>query len=78
MTFEIKRRSLLQMLGLGVVGGAALGENFPAFAQGKDAVTIGWPSDVPSWDPISASLRTRRFCTNCCLTSRSIKTPNLS
>ena len=22
-----------------------------AFAQAKDSVTIGWPSDVPSWDP---------------------------
>ena len=51
MTFEIERRTLLQMLGLGVVGSAALGDSLPAFAQSKDTVTIGWPSDVPSWDP---------------------------
>ena len=51
MTLEFERRTLLQMLGLGVVGGTALGESWPAFAQGKDTVTIGWPSDVPSWDP---------------------------
>ena len=51
MTLEIERRTLLQMLGLGVVGSAALGDSLPAFAQSKDTVTIGWPSDVPSWDP---------------------------
>jgi peptide/nickel transport system substrate-binding protein len=50
MTFEIERRALLQMLGLGV-GSAALGGSFPVFAQGADTVTIGWPSDVLSWDP---------------------------
>ncbi|MBI3436256.1 MAG: ABC transporter substrate-binding protein [Proteobacteria bacterium] len=50
MTFEIERRTLLQMLGLGV-GGGVLGDSFAAFAQATDAVTIGWPSDVPGWDP---------------------------
>ena len=30
--------------------GSALGGDL-AFAQAKDSVTIGWPSDVPSWDP---------------------------
>ena len=37
------------MLGLGAAGSALVGE--VAFAQAKDSVTIGWPSDVPSWDP---------------------------
>ena len=51
MTIEIERRTLLQMLGLGLVGGGVLTDSFAAFAQGTDAVTIGWPSDVPGWDP---------------------------
>jgi peptide/nickel transport system substrate-binding protein len=45
---KVDRRTALQMLGLGAAA-SALGE--VAFAQGKDSVTIGWPSDVPSWDP---------------------------
>ncbi len=51
MTFEIERRALLQMLGLGVAGAGTLADSLVAFAQGSDAVTIGWPSDVPAWDP---------------------------
>ena len=51
MTIEIERRALLQMLGLGAIGSAAVGVSWPAQAQQADAVTIGWPSDVPSWDP---------------------------
>jgi len=36
----------------GVLGAlAAAGLPAPAIAQGSDAATIGWPSDVPSWDP---------------------------
>lgn len=53
MTIEIERRTLLQMLGLGlgVVGASALTDSRFAFAQTADTLTIGWPSDVPSWDP---------------------------
>jgi peptide/nickel transport system substrate-binding protein len=51
MTIEIERRALLQMLGLGVVGAGVLGDSLTVLAQGADAVTIGWPSDVPGWDP---------------------------
>jgi peptide/nickel transport system substrate-binding protein len=51
MAVDIKRRDLLQMLAFGVAGGQVLGNTSLAFAQGKDSVTIGWPSDVPSWDP---------------------------
>src|SRR3954468_16575360 len=53
MTIEFDRRTALQTLGRGVAAGV-LGGSLPgdrAFAQSKDAVTIGWPSDVPSWDP---------------------------
>jgi peptide/nickel transport system substrate-binding protein len=49
MTIEFDRRTALQLLGLGTAGSALLGD--VAFAQAKDSVTIGWPSDVPSWDP---------------------------
>src|SRR5947209_15480037 len=48
MTFRMDRRTALK-LGLGTTGSALLGDF--ALAQNKDAVTIGWPTDVPSWDP---------------------------
>jgi peptide/nickel transport system substrate-binding protein len=51
MTFEVERRTLLQLLALGAAGGRFLAGTSPAVAQPADAVTIGWPSDVPSWDP---------------------------
>lgn len=51
MPADIERRALLHMLGLGAIGSAAFGVSWPAQAQQADAVTIGWPSDVPSWDP---------------------------
>ncbi len=51
MTFEIDRRNLLQMLGLAAVSGSVLSQATIAFAADTDNVTIGWPSDVPSWDP---------------------------
>jgi peptide/nickel transport system substrate-binding protein len=51
MTFEIRRRNILQMLAFGVAGGKLSGGISVALAQSADLVTIGWPSDVPSWDP---------------------------
>lgn len=55
MTFEIERRALLRMLGISAAGAGMLTDRPAAFAQGQDkggdAVTIGWPTDVPSWDP---------------------------
>jgi peptide/nickel transport system substrate-binding protein len=51
MSFEIRRRNVLQLLAFGVAGGKLLTGARPALAQGTDMVTIGWPSDVPSWDP---------------------------
>jgi peptide/nickel transport system substrate-binding protein len=51
MAFELERRTLLRMLGLGAVGAGTLADSLVAFAQEKDAVTIGWPVDVPAWDP---------------------------
>jgi peptide/nickel transport system substrate-binding protein len=50
MTFELDRRRMLQALGLGAASAPLIGNVPMAFAAG-DTVTIGWPSDVPSWDP---------------------------
>jgi peptide/nickel transport system substrate-binding protein len=50
MTFELDRRRMLQALGLGAASVPLIGDVPSAFAAG-DTVTIGWPSDVPSWDP---------------------------
>jgi peptide/nickel transport system substrate-binding protein len=51
MTIEIERRTLLQMLAASMAGGSTLLDSAVVLAQTADAVTIGWPSDVPSWDP---------------------------
>src|SRR5580700_6642453 len=50
MTLEIERRTLLRMLAVGA-GAKLLATPDSAAAQANDAVAIGWPSDVPSWDP---------------------------
>lgn len=46
---SVRRRTFLQMAGAGALS-AGLSPHIEAFAAG-DAVTIGWPNDVPSWDP---------------------------
>jgi peptide/nickel transport system substrate-binding protein len=46
---DLERRTLLRLLA-GSAGGAVLAPRHAA-AQVNDAVAIGWPSDVPSWDP---------------------------
>ncbi len=51
MAFELERRTLLRMLGLSAAGAGTLADCLAAFAQDKDSVTIGWPVDVPAWDP---------------------------
>src|SRR5215468_2901287 len=48
MAFRIDRRTAIK-LGLGAAGSALIGAR--AYAQDKDSVIMGWPSDVPSWDP---------------------------
>jgi peptide/nickel transport system substrate-binding protein len=47
MAFGLKRRTFLQ---LAMSMAASLGAPFTARAAG-DASTIGWPNDVPTWDP---------------------------
>ena len=52
MTVEIRRRNVLQILAFGMAGGTLPGGWSGALAQqSADLATIGWPSDVPSWDP---------------------------
>ena len=51
MTTAITRRSMLGATALGCVGTGSLFGAIEALAAGTDTVTIGWPSDVPTWDP---------------------------
>lgn len=51
MTIEIDRRDFVRFLLAGAAAGSAIGSASFAWAQGADAVTVGWPSDVPTWDP---------------------------
>src|SRR5215813_10371060 len=50
MTSELDRRRMLQLVGLGAGSLPLIGPVASAVAAG-DTVTLGWPSDVPSWDP---------------------------
>ena len=49
MNLDFDRRTLLRLLA-GTAGATLLAPR-RADAQANDAVAIGWPSDVPSWDP---------------------------
>jgi len=49
MVFKLRRRAFLQMA-LGTAANIGTSVRF-AKAAANDAVTIGWPNDVPSWDP---------------------------
>ncbi len=50
MTIELDRRRVLQLLGVSAGSVPFIGHLSSAWAAG-DTVTMGWPSDVPSWDP---------------------------
>src|SRR5436309_13227910 len=50
MNGQLPRRTFLQMAALGAAGAAIFPRVDTALAAG-DAVTIGWPNDIPSWDP---------------------------
>ncbi len=47
---DVDRRQLLRLLGVGAAAGAFAGVDI-AWSAEKDEVTIGWPADVPTWDP---------------------------
>ena len=49
MALKLQRRSFIQL-----TAGATASFAAPfarALAAGNDAATIGWPNDVPTWDP---------------------------
>jgi peptide/nickel transport system substrate-binding protein len=48
---EVSRRALCQALGIGLAGSTTFLRSAVVLAADMDKVTIGWPSDVPSWDP---------------------------
>jgi peptide/nickel transport system substrate-binding protein len=48
MAYKLPRRSFLQVA-LGTAAG--IGTSARMASAAADAVTIGWPNDVPSWDP---------------------------
>jgi len=56
MSHELNRRVLLRSLGIGVAGLDLLASAKWAFAAGKDELTIGWPVDVPTWDPVERTI----------------------
>jgi peptide/nickel transport system substrate-binding protein len=47
----VSRRALCQALGIGIAGAPTFLRSATVLAADLDKVTIGWPSDVPSWDP---------------------------
>jgi peptide/nickel transport system substrate-binding protein len=49
MALKLQRRAFLQTA-MAIVAAASSGV-MRAAAAGNDAVTIGWPNDIPSWDP---------------------------
>jgi peptide/nickel transport system substrate-binding protein len=56
MPHELNRRVLMQSLGIGVAGLDFLASAKWAFAGEKDEITIGWPVDVPTWDPVERTI----------------------
>src|SRR5436190_7543028 len=48
MTIEMQRRACLRTA---VAGAAAVASPRIGRSAANDAVTIGWPNDIPSWDP---------------------------
>jgi peptide/nickel transport system substrate-binding protein len=52
----MNRRMLLQSLGLGAASLDLLTHARWAYAAGKDEIIIGWPVDVPTWDPVERTI----------------------
>jgi peptide/nickel transport system substrate-binding protein len=49
MALRLERRAFLQLLAAGAAGAGISARS--GAAANADAATIGWPNDVPSWDP---------------------------
>jgi peptide/nickel transport system substrate-binding protein len=48
---ELSRRGLCKALGITVITAPVFLRSATVLASDMDKVTIGWPSDIPSWDP---------------------------
>jgi peptide/nickel transport system substrate-binding protein len=53
---DISRRNVLELIGLGATSTALFDRATVAFAADADEVRIGWPSDVPTWDPVERTV----------------------
>ena len=52
MTIALDRRRFLQLSAFAATGAQTLiGSNLAWAAKADDSVTIGWPTDVTTWDP---------------------------
>jgi peptide/nickel transport system substrate-binding protein len=51
MPMKLQRRAFLKLAAAGAASLGASARPRQAAATGSDGVTIGWPNDVPSWDP---------------------------
>jgi peptide/nickel transport system substrate-binding protein len=52
----ISRRDLMKLLGLGAATAGLASRATYAFAIGTEEVKIGWPSDIPTWDPVERTV----------------------
>src|SRR5262249_50280957 len=50
MVSKLQRRTFLQMV-IATAAGVGSSAGITGARAGNDAVTIGWPNDIPSWDP---------------------------
>jgi peptide/nickel transport system substrate-binding protein len=71
----MKRRSFLSLAGA-QAGAAAF--NLPAWAQGKDSISIAFPTDVPTWDPNARFLASAQSLYKCVFDSPIDQGPDLS
>lgn len=67
------RRAFLSFAG----AGAGL-LSLPAWAQGRNAITIAFPTDVPTWDPNARVLASAQSLYKCVFDSPITQAPNLS
>src|SRR5471032_2871612 len=75
MTATLSRRRLLQLSAAqATIGGLGI----PAWAQNRDAITIAFPTDVPTWDPNARVLVGVQSLYKCVFDSPLTQAPNLA
>jgi peptide/nickel transport system substrate-binding protein len=75
MTVDFTRRAAL---GLAGASAALAGLGIPAWAQARDAITIAFPNDVPTWDPNARVLQGAQSFYKCVFDSPLTQAPDLS